>query len=155
MKKFLNVFYASGVSEKDAKKFCKLHGVDVSVHQLGYPLTFLEFPHTEGQELNAVLSIADVGVNVYVMQLSHLGQGAKAKEMREAIEAKGAKIIVPERKLQKRGPKPKHGLTSEQIEFYRADYDTKTVTRQFVINKILRDTGVQLTRHTLRNIFKK
>lgn len=151
----LKIFYAKNTSDKEVRRFCKEHDLDISKHPAGFDMIFLEFDHTEGEELKAVLALCASNVIVYLMQLSHLGQGAKAKEMREAIEATGAKIVVPERILARRGPKPKHNLTPEQIEKYRPDYEKKTVTRQFVLDKILRDENVKLTRHQLRSIYKK
>jgi hypothetical protein len=153
----LNLFYARDTSDKDVKKFCKLHDIELSVHPAGYPMMFLEFEHTRGEELSVVLDLCECkeNVTVYLMQLNHLGQGAKSKQIQKRIEQSGSKIIVPEKKLEKRGPKPKHGLTQEQIEEYRLDFDKGVLSQQAIIDKILRDTGNKLTRYQLANLYNK
>jgi hypothetical protein len=153
----LNLFYARDTSDKDVKKFCKLHDIELSVHPAGYPMMFLEFEHTRGEELSVVLDLCECkdNVTVYLMQLNHLGQGAKSKQIQKRIEQSGSKIIVPEKKLEKRGPKPKHGLTKDEIERYRLDVEAGVLTQQAIINKILRDTGKKVTRYQLDTLYKK
>lgn len=153
-----NIVYGFRQSDAELRRLCKQHGVEIGIREIGkdkIPMIFTGFPGDDGQELQAVLAACQPGVAVWVSQLSNLGWGGKSKEMQDDIKARGAVIKVFEKTLRKRGPKPKHNLTAEQIEKHRTLHDTKTVTRQHVINTILRDTGVALTRHQLRTIFKK
>ena len=93
MDDILNIFYARNETDRRVKQFCKTHGIEISKHPAGYDMIFLEFEHTEGEELEAVLMACASNATVYLMQLSHLGQGAKAKEMGLVLEA----VQSPER----------------------------------------------------------
>lgn len=137
------------------KKFCKEHDIEISIHATGVPLIFIDVD-ADREELRVVIGRCKIIPDsvVYLVKYSDLGTGAKAKQIREQLEATGAKVIVPQRILEKRGPKTKHGLSADQIERYRPMYEGKTVTQQHIVNTILRDTGVTVTRHQLRTMFK-
>lgn len=156
MKDNLSIFYAFKRSDSEVRKFCKEHGIKITKHATGVDMIFIDVDD-DRHDLDAVLIVCEnnPGATVYLFQHNQLGVGAKAKQMREELEKRGASVVVPERILGKRGPKPTHGLTLEQIERYRPLYEKKTVTRQHVVDVILRDTGYKTTRHQLRTIFKK
>jgi len=155
MKDKQNIFYAFERTDREVKRFCEKRGIEISKHSTGVDLIFIDVKATDRAELTAVLAKCRAGVIVYLFQLSDLGVGAKAAQMRKEIEAKGATVMVPEKVSKKRGPPPAHSLTAAQIEHYRPLYDTKALTRQHVCNVILREANVKLSIGQLNRAFAK
>jgi len=130
---------------------------DRELRKLGFEFAkgkvFIDSKSTDRMELNAMLATCRPGVVVVMSQLSDLGPGAKANQMRKAIEAAGARVHVPERQLQKRGPKLKGQIPDDKIEWAQALYDNKALTRQQVADRIEVETGVRLSRGQLATRF--
>jgi hypothetical protein len=132
---------------------------DRELRKLGFEFekgkVFIDNKQTDRAELNAMLAACRPGVCVVMVQLSDLGHGAKASQMRKAIEATGATVYVPEKELQKRGPKLKGEIPADKIEWAQALYNNKALTRQQVADRIEVETGVRLTRGQLATRFGK
>lgn len=150
----VDIFYAKNRSDKAVRAHCKKHNIEIDRHATGVELIFIDVEGSDLPELSAVMAKCKEGVTVHLVTLSDLGHGAKAKQIRERIEVTGAVVSVPEKVPQKRGPKPGWlDLTQEQIDAVRPDYDKGVVSQQFICDKILRNTGVEVTRYQLPKIF--
>lgn len=150
-----NVFIVYGFKRSDRflRRFCKDHEIEIGKTQGGIPLVFIDVDGTDREELRAVLAACRPGVVVVVAQLSDFGTGAKSKEIQKRIEAAGASVMVPEKILQKRGPKPKGILSEEDQAWAQSLYDNPALSRKHVADAIERRTGVKFTRHKLRARF--
>ena len=132
---------------------------DRELRKLGFEFAkgkvFIDSKSTDRMELNAMLATCRPGVVVVMMQLSDLGPGAKANQMRKAIEKAGARVHVPEKELQKRGPKLKGEIPADKMEWAQALYDNKALTRKQVSERIEAETGVRLSRGQLATRFER
>ena len=132
---------------------------DRELRKLGFEYekgkVFIDGKGTDRAELTAMLAACRSGVVVVMIQLSDLGPGAKANQMRKAIEATGATVHVPEKELQKRGPKLKGKIPDDQIEWAQALYNNKALTRRQVADRIEIETGVRLSRGQLKTRFER
>jgi len=132
---------------------------DRELRKLGFEFekgkVFIDSKSTDRMELNAMLATCRPGVVVVMIQLSDLGPGAKANQMRKAIEAAGARVHVPQKELQKRGPKLKGEIPADKMEWAQALYDNGSLTRQQVADRIEIETGVRLSRGQLKTRFAR
>ena len=132
---------------------------DRELRKLGFEYekgkVFIDGKGTDRAELTAMLAACRPGVVVVMIQLSDLGPGAKANQMRKAIEATGARVHVPEKELQKRGPKLKGEIPADKMEWAQALYDNKALTRKQVAERIEAETGVRLSRGQLAARFER
>jgi len=130
---------------------------DRELRKLGFEFepgkVFIDGKKNDRAELSAMLATCRPGVVVVMIQLSDLGPGAKANQMRKAIEAAGATVHVPEKELQKRGPKLKGEIPADKIKWAQALYDNKALTRKQVAERIEAETGVRLSRGQLATRF--
>ena len=92
-------------------------------------------------------------VTVLVVQLSDFGPGAKAKQVKEDIEAMGHKILVPEREKSKPGPGAPVWNSEEDEEDYKALWHNIATTAAWVILKIKQDTKQDFTRWQLAKMW--
>lgn len=155
MKDTIYIIYGFNRSDKELKKFCKDHDIEIGVTQGGIPLIFIDFEGTDREELRAVIAKCIPSITVVVKQLSDFGTGAKSKEIQGMIAYTGATVLVPEKILQKRGPKLKGELTPDQHALAQVLYDNKALSRQHVADVIEREYGVRFSRTQLATRFGK
>jgi len=151
------IFYGYGCGEKDALKFCRDHDIILDTYRDGervLPRIFIDPEGLPKDNLNAALQFARSDVVVVVTNLAQLGHGAKANQMKRQFETTGATVLVPERVLQKRGPKPTAVIPEAFEARAQALYDNKANSRQFVCDEIFRLTGVRMSRGQLARRFE-
>tara|TARA_R110000737_G_C14621639_1_gene493361 strand:- start:6610 stop:7113 length:504 start_codon:yes stop_codon:yes gene_type:complete len=152
-----HIFYCEDCGDKEAIKFCKEHGIELESNSFdgkARPIIFTDLKGFDKEALNDVLAYVKDGVVVVVRKLSDFGTGAKSREIQNQIKAKGGEVLVPEKVLQKRGPKFKGEIPADRVEWAKALYNNKANSRQFVCDAIHEKTGVKLTRHQLKKRFE-
>lgn len=115
---------------------------------------FIDNNKTDRQELRDLLLACREGVTVVVLQYSDFGPGAKAKQIRDEIEAKGAVVEVAEKVVGKRGVPLKGEMSKEDEKWARALWLDTSRTKTVALARINERTGQNFTRHQLNYRFR-
>ena len=114
---------------------------------------FIDNDKTDREELRAALVFCEEGVVVVVMALGDFGPGAKARQIVQEIEAKGATVEVAEKPVAKRGAPLKGEMSEADEKWAKALWLDKSRTKATVLARINDRTGQQFTRDQLNYRF--
>lgn len=106
---------------------------------------FIDNENTDREELRAALVACREGMTLVVLQVSDFGPGAKAKQIREAMEAKGVTLEVPVAEPKKRGRKLRGEISTADEKWARAIFMDLHRTRTSAVKRINDRTGLELT----------
>ena len=142
MTNYVRIAYGFNRRDRDFKD-CKIDGNRY----------FIDNDHTDREELRAALLACRPGVAVVVMQMSDFGHGAKAKQIREEIEATGAIVEVVEKIVGKRGAPLKGEMSASDEKWAKALWLDKSRTKTIALARINERTGQAFTRDQLNYRF--